>query len=262
MLYIVAATAVVYVLNTAGVDVYKWLAFDPELVLQGQVWRLISWVTLNLGYSILWFAIAMYFFYTLGSALEKYWGSAKFSVFYLSGMLLCVIYSTVIWFVFGIKVDSTSYYLNMSLFFAFASIAPNIEFLMFFFIPVKAIWLVLLDAAYFIYAMISMLRVGMYADAFLPLVSVLNFLLLCNIPKVKLNLRGAKKQASRPEPMSYGYRNKYTPADADFQEKTTPYVNRCVVCGRSDITNPELMFRYKYVEGNYKCYCDVHMPKA
>jgi hypothetical protein len=250
------------VLNFSGVNVYKWLAFDVQLILQGQVWRIVSWVTLNLDYEIIWFAVAMVFFYSLGSSLEKYWGTARFSLYYLSGMLLYVIYATVIWFAFGIKIHSTSYYLNLSMFFAYASIAPNIEFLLFFFLPVKAVWLVLLDAAYFLYFAVSMLRAGLYADAFVPFVCVLNFLLLCSIPKIKINFRSVKQQARHTEPMSFAYRNKNTPNDTRFQDQTTPSANRCIVCGRSDITNPELMFRYKYVDGNYKCYCDVHIPKA
>jgi len=91
---------------------YELLYFDRELILKGQVWRLITYpLTYDAG-SILLTAITLLCYYSLGRAIENQWGTLRFNLYYLSGVLLMDIYSMV----FGGWADVS--YLNLSLFLA------------------------------------------------------------------------------------------------------------------------------------------------
>ena len=150
MRYIVIGNVLVYLLNLFSTNGYPvasaLLSFDTSAILQGQVWRIITFIFVPTGSSnIFFFVLTLYFYYFIGSALEREWGSNKFTVFYFFGVILNII--------LGFFVGTASmYYVNMSMFFAFATLYPNLQFLLFFIIPVKAKWLAWIDAAYFLIA--------------------------------------------------------------------------------------------------------------
>lgn len=62
------------------------------------------------------------------------------------------------------------YYLNMSLFLAFATLYPDTTFLIYFIIPVKAKWLAWLDLGFLALAVAGMLIGGNLPMALVPLV--------------------------------------------------------------------------------------------
>ena len=66
-------------------------------------------------------------------------------------------------------------YVNLSMFFAFAMLYPDTQFLVFFIIPVKVKWLAWIDAAFFALSVLSSLVRLDIAGALLPLVALLNF---------------------------------------------------------------------------------------
>lgn len=123
------------------------LYFSRSLILQGQVWRLITFIFLPPSGHMLWILLALYFYYFLGTALESRWGSRKFNLYYLIGVLGAVAGG----FITGY---TTNMYLNMSLLLAFAVLYPEMEFTLFFILPVKVKWIGLLDAALLIYQLI------------------------------------------------------------------------------------------------------------
>src|SRR5699024_8444290 len=98
---------------------------------------------------------------------------------YLCGMLLQVVYGFIIYFVRGISYSMTANYINLSMFFAFATLYPDNVVLLFFIIPIKMKWLAVLDALYFVYAIFSNLGAGMGLMSVLPLVAILNYFLFC-----------------------------------------------------------------------------------
>ena len=158
MRYIVIGNVLVYLLNLFSTNGYPvasaLLSFDTSAILQGQVWRIITFIFVPTGSSnIFFFVLTLYFYYFIGSALEREWGSNKFTVFYFFGVILNII--------LGFFVGTASmYYVNMSMFFAFATLYPNLQFLLFFIIPVKAKWLAWIDAAYFLIAVFQYLFTG------------------------------------------------------------------------------------------------------
>lgn len=128
-------------------DISGWLAMVPSLVLKGQVWRLITFIFIPPSSSPVFVVFALYFYYFIGNALDYEWGSFKFGVFYLLG----VIGSLIAGFITGYAINT---YLNLSLFLAFAILFPNVEFRIFFILPVKAKYLALVDVLGFVVMMI------------------------------------------------------------------------------------------------------------
>ncbi len=145
------------------------LALVPEKVLQGQIWRLISFVFLPDTYSLIWILFTAYLTYIIGASLERYWGRFKLNVYFLTGIIGSIIAA----FITGAGV--TGYYLNLSLFLAYATLFPDQELLLFFVIPVKVKWLGILNAAYLLWQMYTYIRYGLWHMAAAILVSLINY---------------------------------------------------------------------------------------
>ena len=116
-----------------------FLYFNRDLILQGQIWRAITFIFIPPSSSLLFIVFALYFYYILGSALENRWGSRRFNLYYLVGILGNILGG----FILGFN-DNT--YLNMSLFLAFACLYPDFEIMLFFFLPVKMKYVAIADA--------------------------------------------------------------------------------------------------------------------
>ena len=83
----------------------------------------------------------MYFYWLIGSGLEREWGSFRFNVFYLCGAIGTIISGLITGYV-------GNTYLNFSLFLAFALLYPDFQVMLFFILPVKMKWLAWLDVAF------------------------------------------------------------------------------------------------------------------
>ena len=250
MLYIVIGTALFYVINLMDRSgMFLWyIMFSPPDILRGEVWRLVTWIFYPAASS------PLYFYYFIGKTLEQQWGTAKFSLFYLMGALLNIIYGFAVWFIFRIPVYYMSpVYLNLSMFFAFAVLFPDQRFLLFFIFPVKCKWLALIDAAFFLYEIISMLVNGLPVYAVLPLVSVINFFIFCG-SSLAVYLR-----RSRPANVSNTIKFKTAARSAEKAAENRAYRHKCAVCGRTDTDHPELQFRYCSRCQGYHCFCEDHI---
>ena len=148
MKYIVICMGAVFVMNLVFNGMLSgYLIFDKAAIFAGQVWRLISFIFIPINSSPLFIIFALYFYWMIGEALESEWGVAKFNIFYLTGMIGTIIAGLITGF-------ATNHFLNLSLFFAFAILFPNVELRLFFVLPVKVKWLAYLDAAYFAFLLV------------------------------------------------------------------------------------------------------------
>ncbi len=141
MLYISAGNLIVFLLSFMMPSLPGYLALYPTLVLQGQVWRLITFVFIPPDTSILFILFAVYFYYMIGNTLEHEWGSFRLNAYYFVGMLATIIAAFITGGTYGL-------HLNLSLFLAFAYLYPNHEILLFFFLPVKIKYLAWLNLAF------------------------------------------------------------------------------------------------------------------
>ena len=141
MLYITLGAAALALMNMIDPShaLYSMLCFDKEAILQGQVWRLISYPLCYAGSISIGSALMMICYYSLGRGIENLWGTLRFNLYYFTGVLLMDVYCLI----FDGFADVS--YLNMSLFLTYATLYPNAEFLLFFIIPVKAWILAVID---------------------------------------------------------------------------------------------------------------------
>ena len=93
MLVIVVGNVLVWLMDqfSYGVSLSALLAFSPYYILHGQIWRIITFVFVPLDSNLFFLAVSLYFYYMIGSVLEREWGTAKFNVFYGLGVLLNVV---------------------------------------------------------------------------------------------------------------------------------------------------------------------------
>ena len=152
MNYIVIGTASIWLLDMVvvmrtGISLHMWLYFDRALILQGQVWRVLTFVFIPSIDNMFLLAVSLYFYWLIGNSLENAWGSFRFDMFYLFGVLGAIVSG----FIMGY---TTAEYLNLSLFLAYAILYPDNQVLVFFLIPVKMKWIAFLDLALLAYQFI------------------------------------------------------------------------------------------------------------
>ena len=166
MLYIVIGNIAFYLLSLFstldGGSFYSILSFSWAGLKQGQLWRLLSFSFLPTDTRPFWLLVSCYFYYWIGSTLEREWGTAKFTIYYLSGVLLTALGAVITSLITGYDWQvAGATYVNLAMFFAFATLYPDAQVLLFFFIPVKIKWMAILDACYFAY-IIFFCAVGRY----------------------------------------------------------------------------------------------------
>ncbi len=261
MLYVTLGSALVYLMSMFDKSntLYYALCFDRSLILQGQVWRLFTYAFTYNGGNILITAIVLFCYYTLGRALEQCWGTLRFNLFYLTGIVMMDIFALTV----GGNADI--YYLNLSLFLGYATLFPDSQFLLFYFIPVKAWIFGLLDLALTAYDVIILTVAGLFPYSLFPLIAIANYFLffgmnVCNIFPLswRRKLSGLfRKKSTRPQ--SHTPPIVFRTAPEKKAEAQVNYHHRCTVCGRTDVSNPELEFRYCSRCSGYHCYCQEHI---
>jgi len=259
MLFIVIGNILVYLVGLMDTTrtFYSLLYFSPAMFLRGQVWRILTFPLVPETSGILWLAISLYFYYFIGSALENEWGAGKFTIYYLSGMLLTALY-TIVWFLItGQSVPVTAHYLNLSLFFAFATLWPEQRVLLFFFIPVKMKWLAWVDAAFFAYEIVVYLAHGLVGQALVPVVAMLAYLVFCG--DWLIDFFRPKTVRKNVQNRARTIRFKQAVRQAEREQANAPYTRKCAVCGRTDADNPGLEFRYCSRCAGYHCFCADHI---
>jgi len=255
MLFIVIISAVVFILSGTGpVNLISFFGFNTALIMQGQVWRLFTWVFTPISSSILWVAVSLYFYYFIGSSLEREWGAGKFTIYYLFGVLLNIIYGFLMWLVFNMTVTLSPMYLNLSMFFAFATLFPDVSIRLFFVIPIKIKWLALVNAILFFLSIIMGIVAGEVLLAFLPVVALLNYILICGDDLLSY-IRPMVKVRTSPQVVNFKKAAKQV--KKDLTDK--PYRHKCAVCGKTDTDYPELEFRYCSRCNGYHCFCSEHI---
>ena len=227
------------------------LTLEPAYILHGQIWRIISWVLIPPSGNIFTTVIMMLFYYSLGTALERTWGAFRYNVYIFSGILFTVIGAFLLYLIVGVDavgygVFFSTYYINMSIFLAFAVSYPDMEVLLYFILPIKMKWMALVYAALTIYDLVR----GNLFTRIAIIASLLNFIVFFlssrnvkpYMPKEQMRKRKFKQEQERPH-MTYAGGARH----------------RCAVCGRTELDDPNLEFRFcSKCNGNYE-YCQDHL---
>lgn len=275
IVWLIGAYAIGFVLNMINSNAVEFLSFQPHRIMQGEVWRLVTWIFQPTNTNLFWLLIMLLFYYQLGTNLEQTWGTFRFNVYLIGGMLFTVVggmlFYGIAYMIFEVEYASlvselmanfvSTYYVNMSIYLAFAVMYPNARMLIYFFIPVKVKWLAIVYGIMMVYSIYGEWQfysyyygteIGGWAAVTMAVVlvmSLLNFLIFFLSsrdvkrfsPKEVQRKQEFKRQMAQPRPGSGITRHK------------------CAVCGRTEVSNPELEFRFcSKCEGNYE-YCQDHL---
>ncbi len=232
--YVVGLNALVFLLIQVNRNYAAALSLNPEAILGGQVWRLVTWIFIPTNLSPIFLLFALIILWTIGDQLEAAWGTFKLNLFYLVGMIGC----TVAAFLTGGS-ESYNALLNLSIFFAFATVHPNFTFLLFFILPVKVKWLALLSLVLLLLQAVG----GTWAFRASLLVTFSNYLLFFGPELIRKSADSRQIAARR----------------AKFQsdQLTADTLHKCHACARTEVSHPELEFR---VAADGYEYCADHLP--
>ena len=274
---LIACYAAGYVIQLLNSSFLYYLTLDPYQILHGQIWRLVTWIVVppSMG-NIFTTLIMLYFYWSIGTTLERTWGTYRYNVYIFSGMLFTIIGSFVAmglaypiygeaWslsnpemaesmFRLGSSFFSTGY-INTSIFLAFAATFPEMQVLLMFIIPIKVKWMGIVYAILAGWEFIAGVKVPIAGSIVLNLslfsriailASLLNFIVFFFTSRNRI-VRSPKQMKRQHE-----FRREVNRNAAVTRHK-------CAICGRTDESNPELSFRFcSKCNGNYE-YCQDHL---
>ena len=287
-----------YLLTLFNSGVEAYMTLEPALILKGQVWRLITWLVIPPSSLNLFTIIMLMFYLSIGRSLENTWGAFRYNFYIIGGIVLTIIAAFVSYAVFsliygmpvmfgsGSSSPFSTYYICMSIFLGFAATFPDVQVLLYFVIPIKVKWLGYLYAAFLLYDGIGYVRSIMngYTGAVVYLVamvaSLLNFVIFFfstrdfrRFSAGEIRRRRAFSRGVREgERVRYERVNK--PGSTQSQNRTEnmagegsaapsaagrPARHRCEICGRTDVTDPDMDFRFcSKCRGSHE-YCSDHL---
>ena len=275
------------------VSIYNdYLSLDFYRIFQGQVWRIVTFIlhpTLdysgNMGSStafieLLWFAIWAFVYYQIGMVLEREWGKFRFTLFYFCGVFFVIIASLVFYLVYGdmagggIGIDASEAigylvgsaanlnYLNQTLFLAFALMFPDVRFFLYFLIPVKAKWLAYVYLGLMAFEIVKCVMYSQYYALVLILGALLNFAVFFIFARGTSSVKGAYTQRKRKKNFEKKAEGAWAQGRRRPHETAAPTNgarHKCAICGRTELDDRRLEFRYcSKCNGNYE-YCSDHL---
>ena len=262
MRYIVIGTAAVYILmvltRNNDANALSFLSFNLNGLLHGEIWRIVTFIFVPGDMRPFWLIVALYFYYWIGSSLEREWGTARFTLYYLSGALLTVLGVVIVSLITGnhyLTIYGTGY-VNLSMFLAFAVLFPDVQVLLFFIFPIRMKWLAYIDVFYFFFDIARYIAAGRWYYSIMPIVALLNFVIFF-WPELTRFFKLEHHQSRQATHFHNTVRAQQR--QEQYQQQTQGFRHKCAVCGRTDVTNPELQFRYCSKCAGYHCFCSDHI---
>lgn len=245
----------------------SYLTLNPYAILHGQIWRLVTWILIPPSSGGLFFTLLMLYFYcSIGTSLERTWGTYRYNVYLFQGMLFTIAgsfllmgycylfkpkiplmninltintpdeYFTVIAMVFS------TYFINMSIFLAYAATFPDAQVLLMFIIPIRVKWLGIIYAVMLLFQFLGTNVYGKFAIG----ASLLNFVVFFLTSRNMMHLN--PKQIHRRQEFK-----------RDVRRNTGITKHKCAICGRTEVDSPQMQFRFcSKCDGNYE-YCEEHL---
>ena len=238
---IVLLYAVGFVIANVSPQLYSLLELNPYLILHGQVWRIVTFLLIGPETNLIFVIFVLLFYYSIGTIVGAFLTYAILTFAYGEG--------------YGAFVNMDTFYLNMTLFLAYAAMFPEMEVYLYMILPIKVKWLGYLDGLYLIYIFFSSgFTVAGISVKVSIVAALLNFLLFFFSMK-KIRRMGANFRAKTVhKKKARAYKAKtITP------KKKNGAMHECAVCHRTELDDPELEFRYcSKCDGDYE-YCQDHL---
>ena len=250
-----------YLIEMVLPGLFYFLTLNPYAIIHGQVWRLVTWILIPPDSSNLFFVLLMlYFYYSLGTSLERTWGTYRYNVYIFSGMLFTIIGSFLMMgycyvvrpadmvaygpsvFFSAVSPLFSTYYVNMSIFLAFAATFPEVQVLLMFIIPIKV---KVLGIIYGVMLIANFIQGSAYSR-FAMAASLFNFVVFWITSKNHIHM--SPKQVKRRQEFR-----------REVKRNTGVTKHKCAICGRTELDSPDLEFRFcSKCNGNYE-YCQEHL---
>lgn len=262
-----------YVMSAINAGALSYFTLNPERIFHGQVWRIVTWVLVPRNNLDIFTVIMLFFYFSIGVSLEKAWGDFRYNAYIFSGLILTIIAAIVSYFIYmpffpdvivgqAIGTFFSPYYICMSILLAYAATFPEAVVLLFFIIPLKMKYFGVIELAFLLYEVIGYIRIAAQGGQLGPLyilpiiaiaVSLLNFALFFSALRNRVHLTAEQRKRQKE------FRRQVLEADARNKAKTRQKSeagaggatvvsiasrHRCEVCGRTEITDPDLEFRY------------------
>ncbi len=258
---LVICYAVGYLIQMMAPSVLLYLTLNPYAIVHGQVWRLFTWILIPPSNQNIFFTLIMLYFYcSIGTSLERTWGTYKYNVYIFEGMLFTILGSFLLmgyhylfhadsiaavgaeYFFTVTSIYFSTYYINMSIFLGFAATFPDAQVLLMFIIPVKVKWLGVVYAVMLVFEFIQMGVDGRFAIA----ASLLNFIIFFLTSRNMMHLN--PKQIHRRQEFK-----------REVKRSSGITKHKCAICGRTEVDSPNMQFRFcSKCDGNYE-YCEEHL---
>lgn len=256
-----------YLINWINPNFLQYLALNPYAILfKGQIWRIVTWLIIPPEGFSFFTIIMLYFYYSIGTTLENTWGTYRYNLYLFLGMIFTALGSFImmgfvylfqgeVLDVFGaeyyfsyISTLFSTYYVNMSIFLAFAATFPYMQVFLFFFIPIRVKILGIIYGAMLVYDFIAGYsdKYRAAANRFVIGASLLNFIIFFLTSRSLIH-------------MSPGQVKRRQEFKREVKQSAKITRHKCVICGRTEETDPDLEFRFcSKCEGTYE-YCEDHL---
>ncbi len=267
-LYLILGYVLGYVIQFINPVIMDFFTLNPYLILHGQIWRLVTWIIIPPSSNPdLLTIIMLFFYYSIGTNLERTWGTFYYNVYLFMGMIFTILgsflimgisyvplfglsqtmdfYGTTQYFIYVARNFST-YFVNMSIFLGFAATFPEVQVLLMFIIPIKVKWM---GIAYVILLLVQFLQNGIIGKIVIG-ASLLNVVIFFLMTRSNLRMRMSPRQVKR----RHDYNREVKRAKPMSVAK-----HKCAVCGKNSEDNPDTEFRFcSKCNGNYE-YCQDHL---
>ncbi len=267
-LYLILGYVLGYVIQLINPVIMDFFTLNPYLILHGQIWRLVTWIIIPPSSNPdLLTIIMLFFYYSIGTNLERTWGTFYYNVYLFMGMIFTILgsflimgisyvplfglsqtmdfYGTTQYFIYVARNFST-YFVNMSIFLGFAATFPEVQVLLMFIIPIEVKWM---GIAYVILLLVQFLQNGIIGKIVIG-ASLLNVVIFFLMTRSNLRMRMSPRQVKR----RHDYNREVKRAKPMSVAK-----HKCAVCGKNSEDNPDTEFRFcSKCNGNYE-YCQDHL---
>lgn len=275
--YLIICYAIGYLLQLASLynpamsGLMSYMTLDIYAILHGQIWRLFTWLLIPPGGFDLFTLVMLYCYFSIGTLLERTWGTFRYNVFMFMGIIFTIIGAVILYvfiWIFGQSLGAgilegaellktvsagyssmfSTYYISMSIFLAFAMTFPDSQMLFMFVIPIKAKVLGIFYVAIMAYTIFSAFASNVFYGivmATVILFSLFNVLVFFIVTRRSFRTptqikrqREFQKRAMRPKNITR---------------------HKCAICGRTEESDPDETFRFcSKCDGNYE-YCSKHI---
>ena len=261
IVWLIGAYTIGFVLYQVNPSIIGLLMLSPYHILHGQIWRLVSWILIPPSSLDIFTIIMLFFYYSIGTSLERAWGDFKYNVYIFSGILMTIIGSFLLYgILYAVNgypslmgAAFSTYYISLSIFLGFAISFPDMQVLLYFIIPIKIKWLAYLDVALLAYSMITSIMSGNWAGCVVILCSLANVLVFFLM--TRKGKRGSFQQNRRRKE----FKKAVSRGEAEYRNPNGITKHKCAICGRTEKDDPNLEFRFcSRCNGNYE-YCQDHL---